>query len=226
MDLNSLPPQFIVFEGTDGAGKSTQLAQVSKWLTEQGIDHITTREPGGTPMAEDIRSVVLNEREEPVSGKTELLLMFAAREQHLQNRIRPALADGRWVLCDRFIDTTYAYQIAGRGLNQAFFFDLMVNVVEDTAPNLTLFFDVSDEVGLERRNLRVDGKDRLDGEALEYHRVVNQTLQALAELPSHAIIDGEQDIDAVTAATITTIENHAEEVLEAQTEAGEMTDTE
>lgn len=198
MDLKSLPPQFIVFEGVDGAGKSTQLQRVSERLTELGIDHITTREPGGTPMAEDIREVMLTKRDEPVSGKAELLLMFAARELHLVNRIRPALSEGRWVLCDRFVDTTFAYQVQGRGLNQAFFFDLMVNVVEDTVPHLTLFFDVSDEECLRRRQTRQGGSDRLDDESLDYLKVVNSTLRELATMPGHGVINGEQSIEQVT----------------------------
>ncbi|MDX1457703.1 MAG: dTMP kinase, partial [Marinobacter sp.] len=102
--------QFITFEGTEGVGKSTQIARAAEILREQGIDVEITREPGGTPMAEAIRELLLTPRDESVNETTELLLMFAARAQHLHNRILPALEAGRWVLCDRFTDATFAYQ--------------------------------------------------------------------------------------------------------------------
>lgn len=202
MDLKDHPAKFIVFEGADASGKSTQLKKLSEHLTRLGVDHVTTREPGGTPMAEDIRDLVLSPRPEPVSGKTEMLLMFASREQHLEQVIRPALAEGRWVLCDRFIETTYAYQVKGRGLEPAFFFDLTVNVVGDTAPDLTIFIDTSDEVCQQRRQARTDGKDRIDGEELAYHKLINDTLRELSTVPNHVAIDGEQDVDAVADATL------------------------
>src|SRR5690554_5083540 len=108
--------RFITFEGTEGVGKSTQLQNAADTLTSLGIDVVVTREPGGTPMAEKIRELLLAPREEPVHETTELLLMFAARAQHLHNRILPALAAGKWVLCDRFTDATFAYQGGGRGV--------------------------------------------------------------------------------------------------------------
>jgi len=198
MSLTSLPPQFIVFEGGDGAGKSTQLKLLSEKLTELGIDHITTREPGGTPMAEEIRDVMLKKRDEPVAGNTELLLIFAARQQHLDNRILPALAEGRWVLCDRFIETTYAYQCVGRGVNEGFFFDMMVNVVGDHSPHLTIYLDVDDEVSVQRRAARKDGSDRIDDETQEFFTKINDTLRGFAlNLPHHATVDGNQPEEAV-----------------------------
>src|SRR5690554_726324 len=107
--------RFITFEGTEGVGKSTQITNAAETLKELGVDCIVTREPGGTPMAEAIREVLLAPRDEPVNDLTELLLMFAARAQHLHTLILPALEKGQWVLCDRFTDATFAYQGGGRG---------------------------------------------------------------------------------------------------------------
>ena len=108
--------QFITFEGTEGVGKSTQLTNAADTLAGLGVDYIVTREPGGTPMAEAVRELLLAPRDEPVNEITELLLMFAARAQHLHTRILPALEQGQWVLCDRFTDATFAYQGGGRGV--------------------------------------------------------------------------------------------------------------
>lgn len=108
--------QFITFEGTEGVGKSTQLTNAAKVLRSEGIDVVVTREPGGTPMAEAIRELLLAPRDEPVHELTELLLMFAARAQHLHTRILPALEAGQWVLCDRFTDATFAYQGGGSSM--------------------------------------------------------------------------------------------------------------
>ena len=108
--------QFITFEGTEGVGKSTQIANAADALKGLGVDCIVTREPGGTPMAEAIRELLLAPRDEPVNDLTELLLMFAARAQHLHTLILPALEKGQWVLCDRFTDATFAYQGGGRGV--------------------------------------------------------------------------------------------------------------
>ena len=109
--------QFITFEGTEGVGKSTQLQNAAAALRGAGVDVMVTREPGGTPMAESIRELLLAPREEPVNDITELLLMFAARAQHLHSLILPELAAGRWILCDRFTDATFAYQGGGRGVS-------------------------------------------------------------------------------------------------------------
>ena len=215
MDLKSLPPQFIVFEGIDGAGKTTQLKKLSELLTDMGIDHITTREVGGTEMAEKIRDLMLSDYEEEVSGKTELLLAFAAREQHLKNTITPALKAGKWVLCDRYVDSTYTYQVVGRNLDNAQFFDLMVNVVGDMVPNLTLFIDINDNVALKRRAKRTGGGDRIDNEDPDYFKRVNATMRELGKLPSHKTINGEQPVYMVTGDVIAAINEHAEEVLDA-----------
>ena len=111
--------RFLTVEGIEGVGKTTQVGRISTMLAERGIAHVVTREPGGTPLAEEIRDLVLKAREEALSDAAELLLMFAARSVHLRNLIEPNLSLGRWVLCDRFTDATYAYQGAGRGLQES-----------------------------------------------------------------------------------------------------------
>src|ERR1700733_11136100 len=115
--MSVIPGRFLTIEGIEGVGKTTQLARLSSALRERGIAHVVTREPGGTPLAERIRDIVLNARDETLPPKAELLLMFAARAVHLQNLVEPNLEAGRWVLCDRFTDATYAYQGGGRGMS-------------------------------------------------------------------------------------------------------------
>ena len=145
--------RFITLEGGEGAGKSTNLAFVAAWLRQRGITLITTREPGGTPLAEQIRTLLLEVREEPVAAVAELLLMFSARAQHLARVIEPALARGDWVLCDRFTDATYAYQGAGRGFPE----ELVTNVIGiatgGLTPDLTLFFDLPVGIGFEQLHI-------------------------------------------------------------------------
>jgi len=139
--------RFITFEGIDGAGKSTQVQVVADVLRARGIDVVLTREPGGTPLAEALRTLVLNE---PMDASTETLLLFAARSDHLERVLRPALAAGRWVLCDRFTDATYAYQAGGRGVPAERIATLEQWVHPDLQPDLTLLFDVPPEVAAQR----------------------------------------------------------------------------
>ena len=143
--------RFITLEGGEGAGKSTQLQTVAACLTAAGIPFLTTREPGGTPRAEAIRGLLLSPGEaEPMASETELLLMFAARAQHVKQRIAPALAAGTWVLCDRFTDATRAYQGGGRGLDLSQIEALAAWVHGDCWPDLTLLLDVPAAQGLAR----------------------------------------------------------------------------
>lgn len=147
--MTSRRGRFITLEGIEGVGKSTQLTRISQLLTERGIANVVTREPGGTPLAEKIRALVLN-TEESLPDAAELLLMFAARAVHLANLIEPNLAAGRWVLCDRFTDATYAYQGAGRGLGVEGIRALETLVQGGLRPDLTLLLDLPVPVGLER----------------------------------------------------------------------------
>ncbi|MFM8845595.1 MAG: dTMP kinase [Gammaproteobacteria bacterium] len=146
--------RFITLEGIEGAGKSTVTAALTRELTTAGIVVRSTREPGGTPLAEKIRRVVLERGEERVSPETETLLMFAARAIHLDNLVRPALARGEWVLCDRFTDATRAYQGAGRGIDAQFIESLAGAVHRGLEPDLTLLLDLPVEMGLARARQR------------------------------------------------------------------------
>src|SRR5690606_22208882 len=155
--------KFITIEGTEGVGKSTKLTYVHEWLTRRGLEVVVTREPGGTPLAEEIRGLLLARREEPVAETAELLLVVAARAQHLQRVIKPALARGAWVLCDRFTDATYASQGGGCGLDVATIAQLELLVQGDLRPDLTLVRDIDVEQGRRRARERA-GRDRCERE--------------------------------------------------------------
>lgn len=191
-------PVFIVLEGIDGAGKSTQLEKLYEHLTDQGIDVVKTREPGGTSVAETLRSCLLDPDNETISPITELLLVYAARQQHLDHVIRPALCAGKWVLCDRFIDSTFAYQIRGRKLLPELFHQLNHLVVRDTKPDVTLFFNLSDEVIKQRLLQRTEKLDRLDLESDNFAERVAAGLKERARFGGHLIVDADADIEQVT----------------------------
>jgi len=188
----------VTLEGGEGVGKSTNLSLVVELIEAAGHAVVTTREPGGTPLAEEIRELFLGVREEPVAGLTELLLIFAARAQHLETVIRPALAAGRWVVCDRFTDATYAYQGGGRGLPIAQIEALETLVQGDLRPDLTLYLDVPVEVG----QTRIEGRahDRLERERRAFHDAVRAAYLALAERrPRIRVIDAARSLPEVQA---------------------------
>ncbi|MBA4290938.1 MAG: dTMP kinase [Pseudomonas sp.] len=192
---------FITLEGPEGAGKSTNRDYLATRLREQGIDVLLTREPGGTPLAERVRELLLAPSEEPMAADTELLLVFAARAQHLAQVIRPALARGAVVLCDRFTDATYAYQGGGRGLSEARI-EVLENFVQDTLrPDLTLVFDLPVEVGLARAAAR--GRlDRFEQEGQPFFEAVRQTYLRRAALQPqrYYILDAAQSLAGVQQA--------------------------
>ena len=174
---------FITLEGPEGAGKSTNREYLAQHLRAAGLDVVLTREPGGTPLAERIRELLLAPSDESMHADTELLLVFAARAQHLSEVIRPALARGAVVLCDRFTDATYAYQGGGRGLSQARIASLESFVQGDLRPDLTLVFDLPVEVGLARATAR--GRlDRFEQEGRAFFETVRNTyLERAAAAP-------------------------------------------
>lgn len=191
--------RFISVEGVDGAGKSTHLAWLAEHLTAAGVQLRQTREPGGTPLGEALRGLLLNEA---MSLDTETLLMFAARSEHLQQVIRPALARGEWVLCDRFSDATFAYQGGGRGLSDVRFATLENWVQGEGAariePDLTLLFDVPLEVSQARMaNGRV--LDRFEREALDFHARVREAYLARAAAAPQRIrvINANRPLDVI-----------------------------
>jgi len=176
--------QFITFEGTEGVGKSTQLANAAKTLEALGVEFIVTREPGGTPMAEAIRELLLAPRDEAVNDTTELLLMFAARAQHLNNRILPALNEGKWVLCDRFTDATFAYQGGGRGVPTERIALLETLVQGEIRPDHIILLDAPVETGMVRARKRGE-LDRFEREDLEFfQRIRDAYLARAVALPS------------------------------------------
>nr|A4XST1.1 RecName: Full=Thymidylate kinase; AltName: Full=dTMP kinase [Pseudomonas mendocina ymp] len=191
---------FITLEGPEGAGKSTNREYLAERLREQGVDVVLTREPGGTPLAERIRELLLDPSDEPMAADTELLLVFAARAQHLQQVIRPALAKGCVVLCDRFTDATYAYQGGGRGLSIERIAQLEQFVQGELRPDLTLIFDLPVEVGLARAAAR--GRlDRFEQEGRGFFEAVRQAyLQRAVQAPQHyRVLDAGQTLAQVQA---------------------------
>lgn len=177
--------RFITFEGGEGVGKSTNIQFCAKWLQEHGVKVITTREPGGTVIAELIREKLLKaHHDEPMDAQAELLLMFAARAQHLNQRIRPELALGTWVLCDRFTDSTIAYQGFGRGLPLAQIEQLKDLVQQGLEPDCTFLLEAPIELGMARAraraNLGVQEIDRFETEQLAFFQRVQQGFNELA----------------------------------------------
>jgi dTMP kinase len=190
--------KFITVEGIEGTGKSTQFDFLTDQIEQRGHTVFRTREPGGTPMADRVRRILLDIDQEPIPEIAELLLFFASRSLHLQNAIVPALARGEWVLCDRFTDTSRAYQGSGRGLDMAQIETLADWVQGDIEPDLTILLDAPAEIGLERAKMRGDA-DRMDSQALEFYRRARQGYLALAERFSERfeVVDASVDIAAV-----------------------------
>lgn len=201
--------RFIVLEGGEGAGKSTQAPAIRDWLRNRGREVILTREPGGSPLAEAIRGIVLGDWDEGISATTELLLIFAARAAHLDARIEPALAAGTDVVCDRFVDASYAYQGAGRGLGTATVADLERIVLGSLRPDLVIVLDIDPEEGLRRARHRGE-ENRFEGETLAFMRRVRQAyLDRMQSDPQrYACVDAGQAPEEVQAQIESILERH------------------
>jgi len=201
--MSVIPGRFLTIEGIEGVGKTTQVTRLSEALRERGIAHVVTREPGGTPLAERIREIVLNARDETLPPRAELLLMFAARAVHLQNLVEPNLAAGRWVLCDRFTDATYAYQGGGRGMSGEDIRMLETLVQGARRPDLTVLLDAPVEQALQRARQRNAGAvtDRFESERAEFFERVRGAYRAraAAEPGRIASIDAGESADLVAA---------------------------
>ena len=169
--------RFITFEGTEGAGKSTQIPIIKDWLLNRGINVVTTREPGGTDLSEKIRHLLLTE---DMCAETELLLMFAARKEHIEQVIKPALNRGDWVLCDRFTEATYAYQAAGRAIDRQYISYLETWLQGELKPNYTFWFDIEVADGIARAKKR-QALDRFESEQIEFFEKVRSGYARLAE---------------------------------------------
>ncbi len=198
--------RFITFEGGEGAGKSTQLTRLVARLRAGGLEVVATREPGGSPGAEAIRALVLNGAADRWSPVTETLLMYAARRDHVERVIAPALARGAWVVCDRFADSTRAYQGAGGGTDPALIAALEDQVLGATRPDLTLVFDLPPQAGLDRAHAR-GGELRFESKGLAFHERLRQGFLAIARAEPErcALIDAAGSIEAVEAAVWNTV---------------------
>lgn len=202
---------FITVEGVEGVGKSTNLAFIESLLTAQEISFVTTREPGGTPLAEKVRDLLLDKDNTEMADITELMLVFAARAQHVSMLIEPALARGEWVICDRFTDSTYAYQGGGRNMS----FDLIQRIDEvalnQYQPDITLLLDLPIEVGLERASQRGE-LDRFERESIGFFNRVRDTFlhRASLEPGRFRLLDASQSLNSVQVAIGVAIEQAIE----------------
>ncbi len=192
--------RFITIEGVEGVGKTTNIEFIESLFAQHKINYIKTREPGGTPLAESMRELLLQNREERFDSTAELLLMFAARSQHLNEKILPALEQGQWVLCDRFTDATYAYQGGGRQLSKQTIAELEALVQGELRPDMTLILDLPVEIGLERAAKRSE-KDRFENEQVAFfERVRNAYLERAEANPErYAVINAEVSLAEVQA---------------------------
>ena len=192
---------FITFEGPDGSGKSTQLRMLASALREEGIDIITTREPGGTEIGDQIRAVIMNMKNKAMDPRTELLLFNASRAQLVEELIRPSLAAGKIILCDRYADSTMAYQGYGHGLDRDELRRLLNFATGGLKPDLTLLFDISAEAGLKRRLSNHDEWNRMDDYALQFHERVRGGFHELAAADPErwVVIDADRDPGVIHA---------------------------
>lgn len=194
--MTGIRGKFITFEGIDGAGKSTHIATVVDLLRGRGLEVVSTREPGGTPLGEKLRELLLHE---PMHLETEALLMFAARREHLAQVIEPALVRGAWVVCDRFSDATFAYQGGGRGLDKAKFADLEHWVHGHLQPDLTFLFDLPPDVACERIARQGRELDKFEQERADFHWRVRQAyLERAASWPHRiCVVNAGQALDKI-----------------------------
>lgn len=191
--------RFITIEGVEGVGKSTNIAFIQSMLDAKGIPSLATREPGGTELGERIRELLLDKKLHGMTAVTELLLMFAARAQHLEEVIEPALAAGRWVICDRFTDSSYAYQGGGRGLPVTLIADLEKLSIKNFRPDCTFILDLPVEAGLSRAE-KVGKKDRFESEQAEFFNRVRQVFITRAnEDKRFHIVNAAQTLEQVQA---------------------------
>lgn len=202
--------KFLTVEGTEGVGKTTNIAFIKSWLERNGIEYVATREPGGTPLAEEVRALLLAPRAEKVHENAELLLVFAARAQHLAQVIEPALAQGKWVLCDRFTDATYAYQGGGRQMEKSTIATLESLVQKSLRPDAVILLDIPVQLGLERARGRGE-LDRFEQEDIAFfERVRAAYLERAGANRHYRIVDASQTLEQVQAA----LETHLNQLLQ------------
>lgn len=191
---------FITIEGGEGSGKSTLIDMIYKWLIDNNIDSIKTREPGGIKISEEIRGIILDSNNTSMDGKTEALLYAASRRQHLVEKVMPALGDGKIVLCDRFIDSSLAYQGHARGIGIDSILELNKFAIDKCMPDLTILLDIDPEIGLKRINKDRDREvNRIDLEKIEFHNKVREGYKLVYNNNKNRIkiIDANKDIELV-----------------------------
>jgi dTMP kinase len=201
--------KFITFEGGEGAGKSTQAQCLAAWLKSRGIDAVLTREPGGSPGAEAVRQILVNGDVGRWNPLTETLLHFAARHDHVLRTIGPALASGRWVACDRFVDSTVAYQGYGLGVDRGIISVLQTAVLGTLRPDLTLVLDLPVEIGLARAAERRGSENRYEAMDMEFHERLRRGFHEIANAdPARCVvIDATEDADSVHRRIATAVES-------------------
>jgi thymidylate kinase len=190
---------FITFEGGEGAGKTTLIEKIYEWLQRRSLPVLKTRAPGGTKAGEVIRAMLLNGQDLSLAKRTELFLFLADRAQHVEEVIVPALAQGKIVLCDRFNDSTLAYQGGARGFDEGLVRTLCSFATADLQPTLTLYLDLDPKIGLERRQKIGHAKDRIESEELTFHQKIREAFHAIAKKESHRfyLIDASQSPEHV-----------------------------
>lgn len=192
--------KFITFEGCDGCGKSTQLKMLSAYLQERGVEHVFTREPGGGKISEAIREILLNGKNAEMTDECEALLYAAARVQHLHDRVEPALQEGKLVICDRYVDSSLAYQAYARGLGETFVESINAFALQNYLPDATVFIDLTPEEAFLRKK-GADENDRLEQAGLAFHKRVYEGFDSLAKRYSNRFIrvDGRQTPEEIFA---------------------------
>ena len=200
--------KFITFEGCDGCGKSTQLRLLSEYLTKNGIPHIFTREPGGGKISEAIREILLSGKNMEMTDACEALLYAAARVQHLSDRVEPALQEGKLVICDRYVDSSMAYQAYGRGLGTEFIGQINGYALKHYTPDVTVFIDLTPEAAFLRKH-GADENDRLEQAGMAFHKRVYEGYKALAnECPDRVVaIDGNQTPQEIFEEVVKTLKD-------------------
>ena len=189
---------FITIEGVEGVGKSTNISHIESVLEKEGISFISTREPGGTPLAERIREILLDKNETSMQDMTELLMVFAARSQHVEELIKPALARGQWVICDRFTDSSFAYQGYGRQTDINIIAETERLALGDFSPDMTFLLDLPVEIGLDRAGKRGE-LDRFEKEDLDFFNRVRQGFLERAKADRFRVIDANKSLEEVQA---------------------------
>ena len=200
--------KFITFEGCDGCGKSTQLRLLSEYLTKNNVPHIFTREPGGGKISEAIREILLSGKNMEMTDECEALLYAASRVQHLSDRVEPALSEGKLVICDRYVDSSLAYQAYARGLGLDFITKINAYALSNYLPDVTIFIDLTPEAAFLRKH-GADQNDRLEKAGMEFHKRVYEGYKAVAAAEPNRVIcvDGTQTPDEVFADVVKILQN-------------------